>query len=94
LAPFARDLGYVDENGHVLLPFVWSEEERRTRMAALDAVFMHLYGLTADDASYILNTFPIVREQDKAHFGHYRTEDEVLKNLKLLNTNSDEYSEK
>ena len=78
LAPFARDLGYVDSNGDVLPPIVWDDEDRRARKAALDALFMHLYGLGTDDAAYILDTFPIVREQDEARFGHYRTKADIL----------------
>ena len=86
LAPFARDLGYVDETGAVLPPIVWNDEDRRARLAALDALFMHLYGLGTEDAGYILDTFPIVRAQDKAAFGRYRTKDEVLALLPLLGT--------
>lgn len=84
MAPFARDLGYVDAQGVVLPPFVWNDDERRARMAALDALFFHLYGLNADDAGYILDTFPIVREQDLKAFGCYRTQDDILAALKLL----------
>jgi hypothetical protein len=84
LAPFARDLGYVDERGQVLPPFVWNDEERRRRTAALDALFFHLYGLGVDDAAYVLDTFPIVRQQDEAAFGRFRTKDDVLALLALL----------
>lgn len=84
LAPFARDLGYVDEQGEVLPPFVWNDEERRRRMAALDALFFHLYGLGTEDAAYVMGTFPIVREQDEAAFGRFRTRDDVLELLALL----------
>lgn len=84
MAPFARDLGYVDAAGEVLPPFVWNEEERRTRLAALDALFFHLYGLNADDAAYILDTFPIVREQDTRAFGRYRTKEDILAVLDKL----------
>ena len=78
MAPFARDLGYVDAEGKVLPPFIWNDEERRTRLAALDALFFWLYGLDASDAAYILDTFPIVREQDTRAFGSYRTKDDVM----------------
>jgi hypothetical protein len=84
LAPFARDLGYVDAQGKVLPPFVWNEGERRARLAALDALFFHLYGVGADDAAYVMDTFPIVRQQDEAACGRYRTRDEVLALLPLL----------
>lgn len=78
MAPFARDLGYVDAQGQVLPPFIWNDEERRKRLAALDALFFHLYGLDPGDAAYIMDTFPIVREQDEKAFGRYRTKDDVL----------------
>lgn len=84
MAPFARDLGFVDAAGDVLPPFAWNEEERRERLAALDALFFWLYRLNADDAAYILGTFPIVREQDLKAFGRYRTQDDVLAVLDLL----------
>ncbi len=84
MAPFARDLGYVDAAGEVLPSFVWNEEERRARLAALDALFFYLYGLNADDAAYILDTFPIVRDQDIKAFGRYRTKEDVLALLALL----------
>lgn len=78
LAPFARDLGHVDAQGSVLPPFAWDDEDRRHRMARLDALFMHLYGLSKEDAAYILDTFPIVREKDEAAFGRFLTRDLVL----------------
>ena len=86
MAPFARDLGYVDAADQVLPPFVWDDEERRTRLAALDALFFWLYGLSADDAAYIMDTFPIVRDQDTKSFGRYRTKDDVLAALRLLSS--------
>ena len=39
MAPFARDLGYVDEAGAVRSPFRWDEERRLRLRAKLDAVF-------------------------------------------------------
>ena len=84
MAPFARDLGFVDAQGVVLPPFVWNDEERRTRLAALDALFFYLYGINADDTAYMLNTFPIVREQDMKAFGRYRTADDILANLQFF----------
>ena len=84
LAPFARDLGYVDEAGRVLPPIQWEEADRRARLAALDALFMHLYGLSEADAAYILGTFPIVGQQDEAAFGHYRTKADVLAQLRRI----------
>lgn len=53
-------------------------------MAALDGLFMHLYGLSEDDAAYMLDTFPIVREQDMQAFGHFRTKVDVLAALRRV----------
>jgi hypothetical protein len=72
MAPFAHDLGYDGP------PFRWDAEDRRLRIAALDALFMHLYDIDESDAAYILDSFPIVREQDVAAFGSYRTKELVL----------------
>ena len=79
MAPFARDLGYDGP------PFIWNEEERRHLRARLDALYFHLYGLSRDDAAYILDTFPIVRRHDKAAFGNYRTKEMILAYYNALN---------
>jgi hypothetical protein len=84
LAAFARDLGHVDAAGEVLPPYVWDAEDRRARLNALDALFMHLYGLTDADAEHVLNSFPIVRDHDEAAFGRFRTRDEVLVKLREI----------
>ncbi len=78
LAPFARDLGYAGP------PFRWDAERRRHLRARLDALYFHLYGLSREDADYILGTFPIVRRQDKAQFGRYRTRDLILAYMNAL----------
>ena len=78
MTPFARDLGYDG------LPFTWNEEERRHLRARLDALYFHLYGLTREDAGYVLDTFPIVRKEDEAEFGRYRTKDLVLAYMNAL----------
>ena len=59
-------------------PFVWDTDDRVHRMARLDALFMHLYGLSEADADYILSTFPIVREKELAAYGSFRTRDLIL----------------
>lgn len=70
MAPFARDMGYVDEAGTVKRPFTWDEERRLVLRAKLDAVFFHLYGITdRDDIRYIYSTFPIVEREEKAAYG-------------------------
>lgn len=78
LAAFARDLGYEGA------PFAWDEEDRRHRMARLDALYFNLYGLSREEAAYVLDTFPIVREQDEARWNRYRTRELVLGYMNAL----------
>ena len=79
MAPFARDLGHVDELGNVKPPFIWDEDRRLHLRAKLDAVFFHLYGVTdRDDVRYIYSTFPIVERQETATYGRYRSRDLCL----------------
>ena len=85
MAPFARDLGYVDEAGQVKPPFVWDEDRRLHLRAKLDAVFFQLYGVTdRDDVRYIYSTFPIVERQEMATYGRYRSRDLCLAWLNAL----------
>ncbi|MEA3014201.1 MAG: hypothetical protein QOD42_2746 [Sphingomonadales bacterium] len=85
MAPFARDMGHVDRAGAVLPPFIWDEAERRQRRARLDALYFHLYGISKEDAHYILSTFPIVRRHDEAEFGgRFVTRDLILHQMDAL----------
>ncbi len=78
LQPFARDLGYDGD------PFVWNPEERRQLRARLDALFFHLYGLSEDDASYILDQFPVLEKNERKEFGTYLTKHLVLNQYRAL----------
>lgn len=86
LAPFARDLGHVDDAGDVLPPFVWDEERRLKLRAKLDALYFILYGVfdpadptqSRDDIRYIYSTFPIVEREEIAKWGSYRSRDLAL----------------
>ena len=79
MAPFARDLGYLDEAGEVKPPFRWDENLRLRLRAKLDAVFFHLYGVVArDEVRYIYSTFPIVERQETEAYGRYRSRDLCL----------------
>ena len=78
MTPFARDLRYDGP------PFTWDPEQRRHLCARLDALYFHLYGLSREDAAYVLDTFPIVRRQDEAKFGRYRTRELILAYMNAL----------
>jgi hypothetical protein len=45
---------------------------------------MHLYGLGEEDAAYVLDSFPIVRQPDEAAFGHCRTKADVFTQLRAV----------
>jgi len=85
MAPFARDMGYVDKAGKVKPPFIWDEERRLKLRAKLDAVYFHLYSVTdRDDVRYIYSTFPIVEREEMNAFGRYRSRDLCLAYMNAL----------
>lgn len=72
MASFAADL---DDNG---APFRWDNSRRQQIRAELDALFFHLYGISREDAEYILETFPIVKRKDEEKYDTYRTKNLIL----------------
>jgi hypothetical protein len=92
MAPFARDMGLLDNKGDVLPPFVWDDERRLHLRARLDAVYFILYGIfdptdvasSRDDIRYIYSTFPIVERQEVATYGCYRSRDLCLAYINTL----------
>jgi hypothetical protein len=73
MADFAADLGHIGP------PFAWDEEERLHLRARLDALFFMLYGLDRDAATYILSTFPVVRQEEEGRYqGRFRSRDLIL----------------
>ncbi len=70
----AHDIkGFADALGYDGPPFAWDEERRMHLRCQLDALYFHLYGLSREDVKEILETFPIVKRQDIAAFGRFRT---------------------
>jgi hypothetical protein len=84
LRSFARDLDYDG------LPFAWDEDHRAQLRAGLDAWFARAYGLTRDELRYVLDpadvkgpdypseTFRVLKKNEIARFGEYRTARLVL----------------
>lgn len=68
-------------------PVRWDHAERRKLLVALDALFFHLYGLSADDIGHIMDTFPIVRDMERAAYDEYRLKDEILTAHAEISTN-------
>jgi hypothetical protein len=86
MAPFARDMKYVNADGSVKPPFAWDERHRLTLRAKLDAIYFHLYGITdRDDFRYIYSTFPIVEREEIDECGHYASRDLCLAWMNALN---------
>jgi hypothetical protein len=53
-------------------------ERRALLRADLDAVFMHVYGLTREETEHVLDSFPVVRKYDERDHREYRTKRLVL----------------
>ena len=78
MTPFAKEMGYDGQ------PFTWDEEERRHLRARLDALYFHLYGISREDADYILSTFPIIKREDEKEFKTYLTRKLILGYMNAL----------
>ena len=84
MAAFARDLGHDGP------PFAWNENRRAQLRAELDAWYARAYGLSRDELRYILDpadvkgadypseTFRVLKKNEVARFGEYRTARLVL----------------
>lgn len=72
VAPFAQDLRHHGE------PFRWDVTRRRRLRAELEALFLHVYGLSEADAENVLDSFAVVNRKDRDSFGARRTTDEVI----------------
>ena len=72
LKPFAEDCG---DDGP---PFIWDPKRRLCLRCEIDAAFFHLYGISRDDAGYILDTFPVLARSEAREHGEYRTKRVVL----------------
>lgn len=71
-------------------PFRWDEARRAQLRAELDAYFFHLYGNSAEDADYILDTFQWeasgLRNNEIAKYGEHRAKLLVLTEYERMAT--------
>ena len=65
-------------------PFIWDPERRFQLQSEIDAAFFHLYGISLDDAAYILDTFPVLKQSEERVHGEYRTKRVVLETYDAL----------
>ena len=56
----------------------WKPDERATLLAELDAAYFQLYGVSRDDAEYILSTFTGTQRRDETDVGTFRTSGLIL----------------
>jgi hypothetical protein len=78
LQPFAEDCGEAGP------PFIWDPARRFQLQCELDAAFLHLYGVSRDDADYILGTFDVLQRSDEREHAEYRTKRVVLEVYEAL----------
>lgn len=79
IAPFARSMGYSENDETVKLPFAWNADRRLKLRAKIDAIYFHLYGITdRDDVRYVYSTFPIVEREETDQHGRYLSRDLCL----------------
>ncbi|MFH1466562.1 MAG: N-6 DNA methylase [Pseudomonadota bacterium] len=72
LQPFAQDCG---DDGP---PYIWDADRRFQLQCELDAAFFHLYGVSREDAEYILGTFDVLERADIRNHGEFRTQRVIL----------------
>lgn len=82
--------GFADDMGYHGAPFAWNVARRSQLRAELDAWYARAYGLTRDELRYILDpsdvmgegypseTFRVLKNNEQAEFGEYRTQRLVL----------------
>ena len=78
LKPFAED---CDDDGP---PYAWHPERRLQLQCEIDAAFFHLYGISRDDTTYILDTFPVLERSESREHGEFRTKRLVLETYDAL----------
>ena len=72
LQNFAESCGYIGP------PFKWDSNRRFLIKCELDSAFFHLYGLTYSEVDYVMESFPIVKQEDEKIYGKYHTKNTIL----------------
>ena len=63
---------------HARIPDRRDTGNRAQLQAEIDAYVAHLYGLTHDDFSYILDTFPVLKRKEEQAFGEFMSKRKCL----------------
>jgi len=67
----AADLGLKGPEG-------WADDVRFDLRCELDAAFFFLYGLSAEDIDYVMDTFHVRKMRDEEKYGSFRTKHAIL----------------
>lgn len=86
LLPRAFELFYTNNEIRALCedlgrdhpPFVWNAERRSIVQAEIDAAMLHLYGLSREQADWVLDSFSVLRKYEERDHGEFRTKRLVL----------------
>lgn len=70
--------GFSVECGYNGPPFVWDDIRRQQIRAEMDALFFNIYGFSADEAVFILDSYRILHDKDEEVFGEYLTKRLIL----------------
>ena len=74
-----------DRNEDIPGYLLFADADYRVQAAARsNSQDRYLYGLSKAEVAYVLETFPIVRREDKAAFDSYRTKDLILAYMNAL----------
>lgn len=68
----------ADSLGLEIPPFKWIPARRAALQAEIDAAVMHLYGLTKNQAEWILDSFTVLRKYEERNHEDFRTRRLVL----------------
>jgi len=74
----------AESAGHEPLITKWDDESRFMLMRLIDAIYARLYGLTRAEFDHILDSFPVLRDNEVAVFGKFRTKAEALRAFDAL----------
>lgn len=80
LAPFARALGNEGR------PFRWLPDRRALMQAEVDAAVLHLYGLSREQAEWLIDSFTVLRKYEEREFKEFRTKRMTLERFDAMDT--------
>lgn len=70
--------GLAASIGIVWPPFRWEQSRRQVLQAEIDAVILHLYGLSKEQSEWILDSFTVLRKYEERDHREFRTKRLVL----------------